>query len=307
MERHDRSGAMPGARFVDPTVLARIGNLDLLARHVVDGFINGLHRAPHFGASIDFAEHRGYVPGDDIRRLDWRLYARTDKYFVKQYEADTNTNFSVLFDISRSMAFGSEGHVTKIEYARYLAACLGYMAHRQRDRVGIVTFDEDVVTYVPPSAKHFDVMLHTLDRAQPVRAGRLRAPLEKIAEHFKRRSVVALISDLYEEPEEIVEAIKPYRFLGNDLMVFHVLDQAELEFPYREASRFQDIETGEEVPVVPESLLKQYRELIQGHIESLRARFSEIRVDYTLVNTARPLDDALFAYLANRERLMRVR
>ncbi len=307
MDRRQQSGAMPGARFVDPVVLARIGNLDLVARGVVDGFINGLHRAPHFGASIDFAEHRGYVAGDDIRRVDWRLYARTDKYFVKQYDADTNTNFSVLLDISKSMSFGSSGGVTKIEYARFLAACLAYMAHRQRDRVGIVTFDEDVVAYVPPSAKHFDVMLHTLDQAKPVRAGRLRAPLERIAEHFKRRSVVALISDLYEEPDEIFEAIKPYRFLGNDLMVFHVLDPAELDFPYKEASRFQDLETGEEVPIVPESLLAQYRELIGAHIEALRTKFSEIRVDYTLVNTARPLDDALFNYLANRERMMRVR
>jgi uncharacterized protein (DUF58 family) len=306
MDRREQPGAMPGARFVDPRVLARIGNLDLLARHVVDGFINGLHRAPHFGASIDFAEHRGYVAGDDIRRVDWRLYARTDKYYVKQYDADTNTNFAVLLDISKSMMFGSGG-VTKIEYARYLAACLGYMAHRQRDRVGIVTFDEDVVTYVPPSAKHFDVMLHTLDRAEPVRAGRLRAPLDKIAEHFKRRSVVALISDLYEEPDEILEAIKPYRFLGNDIMVFHVLDPAELDFPYKDASRFQDLETGEEVPIVPESLLKQYRELIAAHVDALRTKFSEIRVDYTLINTARPLDDALFNYLANRERMVRVR
>jgi len=306
MERREQAGAMPGARFVDPRVLSRIGNLELLARHVVDGFINGLHRAPHFGASIDFAEHRGYVAGDDIRRVDWRLYARTDKYYVKQYEADTNTNFAVLLDISKSMSFGSGG-VTKIEYARYLAACLAYMAHRQRDRVGIVTFDEEVVTYVPPSAKHFDVMLHTLDRVEPVRAGRLRAPLEKIAEHFKRRSVVALISDLYEEPDEILEAIKPYRFLGNDIMVFHVLDQAELDFPYSDASRFQDLESGEEVPIVPESLRAQYRELITAHIDALRTKFSEIRVDYTLVNTSRPLDDALFSYLANRERTMRVR
>jgi uncharacterized protein (DUF58 family) len=306
MASHDQRGAMAGARFVDPRVLARIGNLDLIARHVVDGFINGLHRAPHFGASIDFAEHRGYVPGDDIRRVDWRLYARTDKYYVKQYDADTNTNFAILLDISKSMMFGSGG-VTKIEYARYLSACLGYMAHRQRDRVGIVTFDEEVVKYVPPSAKHFDVMLHTLDQAQPVRAGRLRAPLEKIAEHFKRRSVVALVSDLYEEPDEILEAIKPYRFLGNDIMVFHVLDPAELDFPYKDASRFQDLESGEEIPIVPESLLEQYRQLITAHIDALRTKFSEIRVDYTLVNTARPLDDALFSYLANRERTMRVR
>ena len=159
-----------GARFVDPKILARIGKLDLLARTVVDGFINGLHRAPYFGASIDFAEHRGYVPGDDIRRVDWRLYARTDRYYVKQYEADTNTNFCVLLDVSRSMGFASRG-IAKLEYACFLSACLAYLAHRQRDRVGIVTFDSAIVEYVPPSAKHFDVVLHTLDRATPRQAG----------------------------------------------------------------------------------------------------------------------------------------
>ena len=167
--------AIPGARFVDPQVLARIGNLELLARTVVDGFINGLHRAPYFGASIDFAEHRGYVPGDDIRRVDWKLYARTDRYFVKQYEADTNANFSVLLDVSQSMGFASQG-VTKLEYGSYLAACLAYLSHRQRDRVGIVTFDQDVVSYVPPSAKHFNVLLHTLDRAKAERPGRMLRP-----------------------------------------------------------------------------------------------------------------------------------
>jgi len=149
---HDSRTEMAGARFVDPKILSRIGNLELLARSVVDGFINGLHRAPFFGASIDFAEHRAYTAGDDIRRVDWRLYARTDRYYVKQYEADTNTNFTVLFDISRSMKFSSGG-VSKLEYASYLAACLSYLATRQRDRVGIVTFDEDIVTHVPASAK----------------------------------------------------------------------------------------------------------------------------------------------------------
>src|SRR5437899_10003284 len=144
MEQHTN---MPGARFVDPKVLGRIGNLELLACTVVEGFINGLHRAPFFGASIDFAEHRGYVAGDDIRRVDWRLYARTDRFYVKQYEADTNTNFCVLLDVSKSMGFGSRG-VSKLEYASYLAACLAYLAHRQRDRVGIITFDQAIVEYV---------------------------------------------------------------------------------------------------------------------------------------------------------------
>jgi uncharacterized protein (DUF58 family) len=297
---------IPGARFVDPQILSRIKNLELLARSVVEGFVNGLHRAPYFGASIDFAEHRGYVAGDDIRRVDWKLYARTDRYYVKQYEADTNSNFAVLLDISKSMSFASQG-VSKLDYASYLAACLAYLSHKQRDRVGIVTFDTDVVTYVPPSAKHFNVLLQTLDRARAEKPGRILGPLGTIAEHFKRRSIVALISDLYENPDDLIEALRPYSFLGNDLIVFHVLDPAEIEFPYREASRFMDVESGEEIPVIPASFADEYRKQVQAHIAALSARFSESRIDYVLLNTSKPLDDALFSYLGNRERLMRVR
>jgi uncharacterized protein (DUF58 family) len=277
-----------------------------VARHVVDGFINGLHRAPHFGASIDFAEHRGYVAGDDIRRVDWRVYARTDRYYVKQYDADTNTNFTVLFDVSKSMGFASRG-VTKLEYGSYLAACLAYLAQRQRDRVGILTFDEDLVTYVPPSAKHFNVVLHTLDRAKAERPGHLSAPLQKMAEHFKRRGILLLISDFYDEPDAIFDAIKPLRFLGNDLIVFHVLDPQEIDFDYDEASAFEDLESGEQVPVVPQSFREQYRSLIREHINALTTRFAGQRIDYAVLNTAEPLDRALFSYLSSREKLMRVR
>ncbi len=301
------SQSIPGARFVDPKILSRIGNLELMARTVVEGFINGLHRAPFFGASIDFAEHRGYVAGDDIRRVDWRLYARTDRYYVKQYEADTNTNLVLLVDISRSMNFATGDAVTKLEYASFVGACLGYLAQRQRDRVGIITFDNEIVTYVPPSAKHFNVVLHTLDRSKAERAGQLIVPLTRMAEHFKRRGIIVLISDFYEEPDAILEAIKPLKFLGNDLIVFHVLDRAELEFGYDDASSFEDIESGEQVPVVPQSLAAEYRELVRAHIDALTAKFSEHRIDYTLLNTAEPLDRALFSYLSSRERLMRVR
>jgi uncharacterized protein (DUF58 family) len=297
--------SLPGARFVDPKVLARIGNLDLLARNVVNGFINGLHRAPYFGASIDFAEHRGYVPGDDIRRVDWRLYARTDRYYVKQYEADTNANFSVLLDVSKSMGFASRG-VTKLEYSCYLAACLTYLAHRQRDRVGIITFDDAIVDHVPSSAKHFDVVLHTLDRAAAKRRGNLGV-VSNLAEHFKRRSILVLISDFYEEPDAVLDAIKPLRFLGNDLIVFHVLDPAELDFTYDDPSAFEDLESGEQIPVVPESLGDQYRALIREHTTALATKFSEHRIDYTVLNTAEPLDHALFSYLSSREKLMHVR
>jgi uncharacterized protein (DUF58 family) len=306
MDQLERQGAMAGARFVDPTVLARIGNLELLATTVVDGFINGLHKSPFFGASVDFAEHRGYVPGDDIRRVDWRLYARTDRYYVKEYEADTNTNFSVLFDISKSMSF-TGGGLTKIEYAKYLAACLTYLSSRQRDRVGLVTFDSEIVDHVPPSAKHLDIVLHTLDRVQAGRPGGLLEPLQKMAEYFGRRSILCLISDLYEEPERIIEAIKPLRFRGNDLIVFHVLDPAEIDFGFDQASSFEDLESGEQIPVVPSTLAQQYRALVKQHIDTLRSRLTENRVDYALMNTSTPLDYALFSFLAARERLQRVR
>jgi uncharacterized protein (DUF58 family) len=302
MEQH----AIPGARFVDPKVLSRIGNLEILARTVVEGFINGLHRAPYFGASIDFAEHRGYVAGDDIRRVDWRLYARTDRYYVKQYEADTNTNFTILFDISKSMGFTSGG-VSKLEYGAFLGACLAYLAMKQRDRVGIITFDDDLVTHVPPSAKHFNVVLHTLDRARAERPGHLSAPLNKMAEHFRRRGILLLISDFYDEPDAILEAIKPFRFLGNELIVFHVLDPREVDFAYEDASSFEDLESGEQIPVVPDSFRKQYRQLIQEHIDALTTKFSEHRIDYALLNTSEPLDRALFSYLSSREKLTRVR
>jgi uncharacterized protein (DUF58 family) len=306
MARDNREGGMAGARFVDPKVLSRIGNLELLARTVVDGFINGMHRAPFFGASIDFAEHRGYVAGDDIRRVDWRLYARTDRYYVKQYEADTNTNFCVLLDTSKSMGFASKG-ISKLAYASYLAACLAYLAHRQRDRVGIITFDSEIVAHVPPSAKHFNVLLHTLDRAKPERPGQLAGPINRFAEHFKRRSVLVLISDFYEEPDIILESIKPLRFLGNELIVFHVLDPAEVHFTYDQPSSFEDLESGEQMPVVPESFGDEYRKLIAEHVNALSAKFSEHRIDYTLLNTSEPLDRALFSYLSSREKLMRVR
>lgn len=306
MDRVEHGSPIPGARFVDPKVLARISSLELLARTVVDGFINGLHRSPYFGASVDFAEHRGYTPGDDIRRVDWRLYARTDRYYVKEYEADSNANFSVLLDVSRSMSFSSRG-ISKLDYARYLAACLTYFAHRQRDRVGIVTFDADVVEHVPCSAKHMNLVLYTLDRAVAGRPGSLGVPLKKMSEHFGRRGIVVLISDLYEEPEAVMEAVKPLRYRGNDLIVFHVLDPAELEFTYEEPSSFEDMESSEQIPVVPQSLGDQYRAMIREHIAALTTRFTENRMDYALFDTAAPLDRALFTYLSSRERLSRVR
>ncbi len=291
---------IPGARFVDPVVLARIGNLEMVAKTVVDGLINGTHRSPFFGASVDFAEHRGYVAGDDIRRVDWRVYARTDKYYIKEFEADSNANFSVLLDVSKSMSFGAK--ISKLDYAKFLAGCLTYMANQQRDRVGLVTFDHDIVQHVPPSAKHLDVVLHTLDRAAATRPGQIGPPLRKLAEHFGRRGIIVVISDFYAEPDEIFEGLGPIRFRGNDVVMFHVLDPRELDFGFVEPSSFEDLESGDQIPIIPDKLAEQYRKLITEHTETLAKRATEQQMDYVLINTDMPLDFALFRFLSMRER-----
>lgn len=298
--------AVAGARFLDPGVLARIDNLELLARTVVEGFLNGLHRSPYLGQSVDFAEHRAYMPGDDIRRVDWRLFARTDRLYVKEFEADSNSNFMVLLDTSRSMEFSSH-EVSKLDYGRYLAASLTHFAHKQRDRVGLVTFDDDIVDFVPPSAKHRETVLHTLDRIVAGRRGELRRPLLKTAEASRRRGIFVLISDLYEEPEAALRSVRALARRGSDVIVFHLLDPAEVHFPYDGATSYEDMETGARMPVVPEYVREQYKKLVAEHVATLERRFGEGRIDYFLMETTTPLDQALFHYLIRRQRFDRVR
>ena len=312
----------PGASLLDPTVLAKIGNLELLARVVVEGFINGLHRSPHLGASTDFAEHRAYMPGDDIRRIDWRLWGRTDRFYVKEFEADTNTNFTVIVDVSPSMHYGSSVEepirVSKLTYACYLAACLTYFSSLQRDRVGLATVDHNVVEFVPPSAKHLRLILHTLDRlnakqaaGSPVQAtsGRtqLKPSLHKLSETLRRRSMVVLISDFYEDADDVVGALSEIRGRGNDVLVMHVMDPRELDFPFTDPSNFIDLETGERMPLIPEYLRKAYKEVVAQHIALLTKRIGEQNVEYGMFDTSKPLDKALFKYLGTRQKFARVR
>lgn len=298
--------AVPGARLIDPGVLSKIGNLELVARKVVEGFITGLHHSPQFGMSVDFAEHRPYLPGDDIRRIDWRVYARTDRHYVKQFEADTNTDFMVILDTSASMGFGS-GTLSKLEYAKYLAACLLYLASRQRDRVGLALFAGARVTRIPPGAKHLDLALHELDRAAPGGSGALLPPLRKLSEHMRRRSIVAVVSDFYEESTQVAAAVRQLRQRGNDVIVLHVLDRAELDFPYENAMTVVDLESGEKLPVVPETLQAEYRGLVTHHLDEIGRRMVEHGFDYMLLDTSKPLDHALFHYLAARAAMGTVR
>jgi uncharacterized protein (DUF58 family) len=303
-----RTEVSTGSRFLDPHVLARISSLELLARTVVSGFLNGLHRSPYFGLSLDFAEHRGYMPGDDIRRVDWRVFARTDRYYVKEFEADTNANFVLLLDVSPSMSYAGTG-VAKLDYARFLAACLAHFVRQQRDRIGLVTFDDAIVDYVPPSAKRLNTILHTLDRLRPERGreGRLGPPLLQVAERLPSRGMAVLISDFYEEPDAVMEATKPLLSRGHDLMVFHLLDPTEIEFPFAEPTYFEELEGGGKLPVSPEQLRERYRAMVQEHVATLGRRFADEHADYAMFDTSTPLDFALFTFLAGRNRKSRVR
>ena len=212
---------------------------------MVDGFISGLHRAPFLGLSVDFAEHRQYMPGDDIRRIDWRLYARSDRFYLKHYEADSNANFMVILDTSRSMSFRQDG-ISKLDYGRYLAACLSYFSRQQRDRVGLVTIAGEIVDYVPPAAGHLDIVLHTIDRIEAGGSGTLAEPLYQLTGRLRRRGIMVVISDLYEEPDAVVDAVKDLRYAGQDVIVFHLLDPAELDFPFEKPASFQDLETSDQ-------------------------------------------------------------
>ncbi|HEV7500924.1 MAG TPA: DUF58 domain-containing protein [Vicinamibacteria bacterium] len=300
----------PASRFLAPEVLARIGNIELLARTVVEGFVSGLHKSPYLGRSVDFAEHRAYMPGDDIRRIDWRLFGRTDRFYLKEFEADSNTDLVQLLDVSRSMRFTSHA-LTKLDYARYLVACLAYLARKQRDRVGLVTFDEDVIDFVPPSAKHLPILLHTLDRVDraPEGGGKgaLARPLHKAGEACHRRGLMVLVSDLYEDPRAVLDAVALLSHRGSDLMVFHVLDPAELELPEGEPAAYEDLESGERIPVVPDAVRERYRALMAEHIATLSRVLGENRIDYGLFDTSKPLDHALASFLTRRERMVRVR
>jgi uncharacterized protein (DUF58 family) len=303
-ERSSFHGA--DTQFLDPAVLSRIGNLELLARTVVDGFLQGLHRSPHLGMSLEFAEHREYMPGDDIRRIDWRLFARTDRFYVKLFEAETAADFMVVLDISKSMSFGTHT-VTKLDYARYLGAALSYFSQKQRDRVGIATFDHEIVDYIPPSTRHLQRILHTLVRAQPGRPGTLRDPLMRLGDNLHHRGIILILSDFYEEPESVIGAVRHLRARGHDVIVFHLLDPAELDFTYESAASFRDLESGTMVPIVPDELGDEYRALLAQHTAELERLFTGSRIDYTVLDTSKPLDYALFRYLSSREQMARVR
>jgi uncharacterized protein (DUF58 family) len=291
-------------RFLDPAIIARLGTMELKARTVVEGFLSGLHRSPYKGFSVEFAEYRQYLPGDDLSTLDWKVYARSDRHYVKKFEEETNLECHLLLDVSASMGYASEGCVTKLEYGSYLAAALAYLMNRQRDSVAFMAFDDAIVSMLPPSARpgHLRSLLVTLDALELGLRTDCSKPLHQLAEALKKRGLVILISDLLDDPDHVVDGLKHFRFKGTDVVVFHVLDRHELTFPFERAARFHDLESEEEIVAVPAIVRDDYLRQIRALIDRYRRELGVVGIDYCLLDTSQPLDLALMAYLSTRGR-----
>ena len=290
-------------RFLDPAVLAGISGLDLVAKTVVDGFVNGLHRSPDFGFSQEFAEYRAYSPGDDLRHVDWNVFARTERAYLKRYRGETNSILTVLLDASNSMKFSSHS-VSKMDYARFTAASLFYLAiQNQRDAAGLIVFDDEIRAYIRPSTRQGQLhrLLSGLEQAEPHARTDFAKPLNHFQQFLRRRGIVVFISDFYDSPERIVRTIEPLRFHGNEVVLFHVLDPKEIRPDIGEPSTLIDLETQDRIEITPEYVRGEYRKKFDAHVEALRDKARGAGMDYHLLATDRPLDDALREYLTIRQ------
>ena len=300
---------LPGTaseKYLQPEVLARIGLSPLLARLVVEGFLNGLHKSPFHGFSVEFADHREYVAGDDLKYLDWHLYARTDHYYIKRFEEETNLRCYLLMDRSASMAFGT-GLLTKWDYACFLASCLGYLVLRQQDACGLALFGTKPGMLVQPRCRrpHLRQMMKVMIENPPAGGTDMPSSLRQIARNLKRRGMVVVISDLIDDPDQTLRAIRQLRSLKHDVIVFHLQDAAELEFPFQGATQFRDLETGEELEIDPAAVRDGYLEQVRQCGEFYRKGLAEAGIDYHLINTRQPYDQALSAYLNRRSKVRR--
>jgi uncharacterized protein (DUF58 family) len=290
-------------RFLDPAVLAGISGLDLVAKTVVDGFVAGLHRSPDFGFSQEFAEYRAYTPGDDLRHVDWNVFARTERAYLKRYRGETNSLLTVLLDASNSMNYKSHS-VNKMDYARYIAASLFYLAIKdQRDAAGLIVFDDEVRNYIRPSTRQGQLqrLLAGLEHAEPRARTDFTKPLYHFQEFLRRRGLVVIISDFYESPEKIIRTVEPLRFHGNEVVLFHVLDPKEIQLDLSQPAILVDLETQERLEVTPDYAKNDYRQKMDAHIADLRDRTRAAGMDYYLLVTDRPLDGALREYLTIRQ------
>jgi uncharacterized protein (DUF58 family) len=300
-------GSAQGRSFLDPAVVARLAHLDVRARLVVEGFIAGMHRSPFHGFSVEFAEHRPYMPGDPLKSVDWKLYAKSDRYYVKQYTEETNLRAHVLVDLSRSMAFRSNrAAMSKLEYAQCLAAALSYLMLQQQDAVGLLLFAERPLSYIPPRSvrSHLDVLLKALRAAEPQGRTHLGPALHELAERIKRRGLIILCSDLMDKPAEILSGLQHFRHRNHEVVVFHILDPDEVDFPYTDSATFVDMETGQQLTTEPWEIARTYRERLEAWSGQYARACRENLIDYVRLDTRTPFDQALLRYLEKRARLL---
>jgi len=316
-----------GRTFLDPTILARIGNLELIAKFVVEGFISGLHKSPYHGFSVEFSQYRQYMPGDDPKHIDWKAYARTDRYYIKQFEEETNLNCYLLLDTSESMAHPVDDEQTndataegdgagipslsKLRYSSFLIASLAYFMAKQRDAVGFAYFDDVLRQYLPArsSTSHLHSILLTLETLETTKNTRMGTPLHQIAERLTKRGLVLFISDLYDENhEEVIAGLEHLRYEGHEVIVFHVLAQQELEFANFETGRssealirFIDSENDAEIITTPQAIQESYLSNFNDFLDTYRLALRQADIDYNIITTATPIDLALASYLAKRQ------
>lgn len=297
------AGAANPRHLLEPSVLAGLSNLDLIARAVVEGFLTGMHRSPFFGFSQEFREYKAYSEGDDPRFVDWNVFARTERTYIKKFLGETNTRLVILLDASASMGFGS-GAVTKLQYGKYLAATLAYLASRQHDAVGLIVFDDDIREHKQPSSRpgHLQGILHSIDRAEPGTGTNLGRPIERFREFEKGRGLVAVISDFYCDPSALLEGVRPLAYQGQDVVLFQLLDPQELKPEFRESALLEDMESGESIEVSPSFMRARYREKIDAHIADMKRAATGAGADHELVDITHPLDEALRGYLMFRQR-----
>ncbi len=292
------------SNFIDPTVLGSLDNLEMRARVLVEGFLAGLHRSPKRGFSVEFTDYRQYYPGDDIRHVDWKLYARTDKLYVRQYEDETNLRCHILLDCSASMGYAS-GSMTKLDYGRTLASALAYFIMRQRDAVGLMTFSDHLHERLPARGRqpHLMRILRTLANIEAGSATDIVRPVEELAANLRRKSLVILISDLLDDEQRVIATLRQLRAMGNEVIVLHIMDDQEIHFSFNQSAEFVDMETGERHITTPGAIRSSYLENLQRYLDDCRQQCQRSGVDYCLMNTAEPLDRALYTYLSRRSRV----
>lgn len=293
-----------GSKYLDPSALARLKNIKLVARAVVEGFISGLHRSPYKGFSVEFAEYREYVPGDDLKHFDWKVYARTEKEYVRLYQEETNLRVHVLLDCSSSMSFASRG-LTKFDYGAFLSASLAYLAIRQQDSCGLIVFDTDIRKNIPPRSSpiHLKNMLTVLEEVKTTEKTNVAETLHKLAESIVKRSLIIVVSDLFDDPEAIMKGLHHFRHKRHEVIVFHVMDPAEIEFPYDDMTEFRDLETGERINVNPISVREEYLKRMDAFVARFKHECAKSNIEYLLLNTEVPFEIALASFLAKRARI----